>query len=455
MTNNLPGTVPTSLAINGQVGGGLGTTATSAASPAHPPQTATTWPIVTSASGVAGAGNPPPVIFQPPAQAPRVQSFATEAGHGATVTLTWRNLTPGTYLIESGTHLSIQAPMGLYGVLVVRTPPAGVGARAQAYPNISYDADVPLVLGEIDPALNREIALDVVTPNFSETKPWSGQPNQCGNPASTTYRTCYPPVVNYDPRYYLINGVAFDRSNPARSQFSVNNVTPLTGQVLVRFVNAGLRMHVPSMVGTQVTPMGGNAAVPGFALIAEDGNVQPGNWKIQNEVFLPAGKVYDVMMNAPAAGAPAVPVFDRQLSLSTDNQRDGGMQAYISVNGGVLPTQQGAASGVTAKNAQYYFVQNTTLTVSDPAKGVMANTMGVYGVELLTAPKGGTLTLNADGTFTYVPAAATTSDSFVYQANGNAAITGTVTLTALAACAGAWRVPDAWAVRPRLTTRAT
>lgn len=284
------------------------------------------------------------MVFQPPQQLPRVQSFTTEVAHGASATLTWQNLRPGTYLIESGTHPSIQGPMGLYGVLVVRTPANGA-VRAQAYPNISYDADVPLVLGEIDPALNREIALDVVTPSFSETKPWSGQPNQCGNPASATYRTCYPPVVNYDPRYYLINGVAFDRSNPARSQFSVSNVTPLTGQVLVRFVNAGLRMHVPSMVGPQVVPAGSNAAVPGFALIAEDGNVQPGNWKIQNEVFLPAGKVYDVMMNAPAAGAPAMPVFDRQLSLSTDNQRDGGMQAYLSVNGGVLPTQMGAVNG--------------------------------------------------------------------------------------------------------------
>ena len=431
LTNSLPGTVPTSLTIVGQVGGGLGTTATSKPSPVHPPQTATTWSTVTPASGVAGQGTPPPVVFQPPPQAPRVQSFSTEVAHGATTALTWANLRPGTYLIESGTHPSIQGPMGLYGVLVVRTP-ASAGVRARAYPNVSYDADVPLVLGEIDPALNREIALDVVTPNFSETQAWSGQPNQCGNPASKNYRTCYPPVVNYDPRYYLINGVAFDRSNPTRSQFAVNNV-PANGQVLVRFVNAGLRMHVPATVGTQVTPPAAKP-VPGFALIAEDGNPQPGNWKIQNEVFLPAGKVFDVMMDAPAAGASAVPVFDRQLSLSTDNQRDGGMRAYISVNGGALPTLTGAGSGVTAKNAQYYFTPNTTLTVSDPAKGVMANTVGIYGVELLTPPKNGTLTLNADGTFTYVPNAGTASDSFVYEANGNAAITGTVTLTALTSC---------------------
>lgn len=436
LTNNLPGTVPTSLAIMNQVGGGLGTTAAAASSPVHQDQTATTWPIVTAASGVAGAGNPPPVIFHPPSQAARVQSFTTEVAHGANATLTWANLRPGTYLIESGTHPSIQGPMGLYGVLVVTTQ-AVAPARAQAYPNVSYDADVPLVLSEIDAVLNREIALDVVTANFSETKPWSGQPGQCGDPTpkNANYRTCYPPMVNYDPRYYLINGVAFDRSHPDRSQYSLTNV-PAAGQVLVRFVNAGLRMHVPSMVGTQVTQLPGGQPVPGFALIAEDGNVQPGIPKIQNEVFLPAGKVYDVLMNVPAAGAPAVPVFDRELSLSTDNQRDGGMQAYISINGGALPTALGAVNGVTPKNAQYYFVPNTTLTVSDPAKGVLANTVGIYGVEMLTAPTGGTATLNADGTFVYTPASNTTSDSFKYQANGNPNVNATVTLTALASCAG-------------------
>src|SRR5205807_4876266 len=41
------------------------------------------------------------------------------------------------------------------------------------------------------------------------------------------------------------------------------------------------------------------------------------------------------------------------------------------------------------------------------------------GVHLLTAPTGGTLTLNTNGTFTYVAGASTTSDSFSYCANGS------------------------------------
>jgi hypothetical protein len=422
LTNSLPGAVPTSLVVVGQLGGGLGTTATTMPSPPHPTQTAVTWPIATSATGAS---------FTPPAQAPRVQSFATEVATTKTTALTWNNLSPGTYLIESGTHPSIQGPMGLYGVLVVKAPVGGsvscpvATQRYQAYPNICYDADVPLVLGEIDPLQNTAVAAAVTTTGFSETKVWSGQPGGCGDPKSTSFGTCYPPTVNYDPRYYLINGVAFDRTNPGGSSFAAT-APAATGQVLMRFVNAGLRMHVPSVVGAQT----GNPAVSGFSLIAEDGNVLPGSTRVQSEVFLAAGKTYDVMVNAPATGATALPVFDRELSLSTNNQRDGGMQAYVAVNGGALPTSTLANQNAVANAAKYFFIPGTTLTVSDPARGVKAKDVNVYGVEVKTTTTGGSLTLNPDGTFIYVPNAGTTADSFVYQANGNPAVSATVTLSA-------------------------
>ncbi|MGF6601859.1 hypothetical protein P3T23_006610 [Paraburkholderia sp. GAS448] len=428
LTNSLPGAVPTSLVIVGQLGGGLGTTATSMPSPPHPTQTATTWPIASSATGA---------TFTPPAQGPRVQSFATEVAKGQTTSLTWNNLSPGTYLLESGTHPSIQGPMGLYGVLVVKTPVGGsvscpVATQTyQAYPNICYDADVPLLLSEIDPVQNAAAAAAVTTAGFSETLVWSGQPGGCGDSKSTTFGTCYPPTVNYDPRYYLINGVAFDRTNPGGSSFAAT-APVATGQVLVRFVNAGLRMHVPSIVGTQT----GNPAVSGFSLIAEDGNVLPGSPRVQSEVFLAAGKTQDVLLNAPATGATALPVFDRELSLSTNNQRDGGMQAYVAVNGGALPTAGAANQNAVANAANYFFIPGTTLTVSDPARGVKAKDVNVYGVEVKTTTTGGALTLNPDGTFVYVPNAGTTADSFVYQANGNPAVSATVTLSACSAANG-------------------
>ena len=222
--------------------------------------------------------------------------------------------------------------------------------------------------------------------------------------------------MNYSPPYYLFNGVAFDKTTASASMFAAAPATGVTGTVLVRLVNAGSRMHVPSIVGSQTaTP-----AVPGFSLIAEDGNPLPGDPRVQNEVFMAAGKVYDVMVNVPAAGGTALPVFDRQGSLSGNAaSRDAGMLAYISINGAALPSSP-ALAPATANPDTYSSVLGASkpLVVSDPSKGVIANDINVYGVKVLTPPTKGTLTLNANGTFTYLPNAGWTSpDTFVYQAN--------------------------------------
>jgi hypothetical protein len=142
LTNSLPASVPeTSLVIVGQLGAGLGdvTQRTTTTSPGHATQD-TTWPIA-----VAGPQN------TPPPQGNRVQSFSTPVGPGATGTLIWNSLKPGTYLIESGTHPSIQGPMGLYGILIVTSAPAGTTAgtaygTAGTATAVSYTAEIPLLL---------------------------------------------------------------------------------------------------------------------------------------------------------------------------------------------------------------------------------------------------------------------------------------------------------------------
>ncbi|MDT5318415.1 MAG: hypothetical protein QOD88_937, partial [Mycobacterium sp.] len=213
LTNNLTftgGKIPTSLTIVGQLGGGLGSDGTTSASPVH------------SGGGVTWPSADATTTSTPPAQVPRVQSFGTEVAAGATTALTWNKLRPGTYLIESGTHPSIQAPMGLYGILVVTTTST---TPAQAYPTVAgmpvtalavsqYDADLPLVLSEIDQVQNASVDAAVATSGFSETAVWSGLPGKCGDPA---VHSCYPPAVNYSPRYYLVNGVSFDRTKIASS----------------------------------------------------------------------------------------------------------------------------------------------------------------------------------------------------------------------------------------------
>ncbi len=494
--------VPTSLTIVGQLGGGLGTVGTGCtagttctASPAH------------AALGVSWSTVNTTPAFTPPGQGPRVRSFGTEVAATAstattTAPLCWGNcatgqpgLNPGTYLIESGTHPSIQGPMGLYGVLVVTqaptataagiaypgyTPPTVNGVAGVAVLPVSYNAEVPLVFGEIDPVQNTAVNAAVSTAGFNELNVWSGQPGMCGNPLNatgtpntTTYNTCYPPAVNYTPLYYTINGVAFDRTHAANSLFPATQGTataaiPATGSVLVRLVNAGSHMHLPSIVGAQTTqlvltttPTATTTPVPGFSLIAEDGNRLPGVPHVQSDVFMAAGKTYDVLINAGncttatacTALTSALPVFDRELSLSGNaTERDAGMLAYIGVGPAGLPTTGVFAStttGATANADTYNSIIPCTaapcapVVVSDPGKGVIANDVNVYGVTLMTTPAatGGTVVLNRNGTFTFTPNVGATAGGFSYCANGSVSatvacssgISTTVTLGAAAA----------------------
>src|SRR5467141_4063607 len=414
LTNSLS-SVPTSLTIVGQLGGGLGTSATTTPSPSHAVQTLT-W-AASSNDPIDGSNTPPP-------QEARVQSFSTEVAAGATTSLTWTTPRPGTYLLESGTHPSIQGPMGLYGMVVVTDATTGTAYPAVGTtPAVTYNADASFLFSEIDPVQNNAVSTAVNTASFSETRVWSGQPGGCGNPSSGAgvYQTCYPPTVNYTPLYYLINGVAFDKSNPSTSLFAAGPASGLAGTVLVRLVNAGLRMHVPSIVGAQT-----GAAVSGFGLIAEDGNPLPGVTRVQNEVFMAPGKTYDVMINVPATVGTALPIFDRQGSLSGNaTSRDAGMLAYISINGAGLPAASALGAAVANPDTYNAVITGKTLTVSDPAKGLIANDFNVFGVQVSgTAPAG--LTLNANGTFSYTGTPAT----FTYCANGTTTTCALVTLGA-------------------------
>ncbi len=457
LTNNLNFAAyhaPTSLVIVGQVGGGLGNAAlrTTMPSPHHDAQ-GTSWPgtrgdvdpsTCTSADpGAAAAAG----TFCPPAQADRVRSFGTEvAAAGQTLVapqvasgsaLTWAGLRAGTYLIESGTEPSIQGAMGLYGIVVVTEPLNGTAN--QAYGTL-YDTDVPLLFSEIDPAQNNEVAQVVKNTGFSDQTPWDGQVGKCGDvTAPATSHTCYPPAVNYTPMYYLINGVSFDRTNAAASSLAVPALGT-QGNVLLRLVNAGLHMHVPSVVGKKMT------------LLAEDGNKLPvtGTARIQSEVFMAAGKTYDVAIQ-PARisgtyGPASLPVYDRALSLSTNNQRDGGMQAYLQVAGGAL-SGVGSADSATAFSTNgkiwtYSCVTGTPLSITDPAAGLLAGLMGANGVALNTSalPAGSAINVSSNGTFIYTPpSAGTCAGSFTFFVNGVTTTAYTATIsdcTASTTCTG-------------------
>jgi hypothetical protein len=473
LTNKLsfgatPNNIATSIVIDGQLGGGLGTPGSFTPSPDHTNAQTVTWPAAD-----------PTTTGSPPTQGPRVKSFATEVAATPATTaqtptaLTWSSLRPGTYLIHSGTHPSIQHAMGLYGMLVVTAAPANNTSLGTAYglnttAPVTYSAEVSLLLSEIDPVQNRAVDAAVATAGFSETKVWSAlslpgsTTSGCGSQfladgvtANPDYNTCYPPAVNYSPRYFLINGTSFDASNPGRSLYGASPATA-SGSVLARFVNAGLRMHVPSIVGALTTPAvvaPGTTAAPtaGFSLVAEDGNPLPGVSRVQGEVFLAAGKTHDVMINGPIA--TSLPVFDRQLSLSTNNQRNGGMLAYITTQ--VPDPSQLPTSGVTATAVadNYSLVAGNTLTVSDPSKGVLANDIGIYGAKVLGTPPAGLTTFNPDGTFTY-SGPPTAGPTFTYCGNGGTTACATVTISeCTGACLGVAPVASAVQFRSNVAAR--
>ncbi|HEY4446645.1 MAG TPA: Ig-like domain-containing protein [Steroidobacteraceae bacterium] len=422
LTNSLP--IPTSIVILGQYGGGLGAPARMS-SPNHAPQSQTTWP-----GNGAGTNS-----FTPPAQADRVSSFSTEIFARTTTALTWSSLRPGTYLYETGTLPSIQAPMGLYGVLIVTQAPVladpanGVAfVPGKAYPGnssnaVSYDADTSLLFSEIDPLQNQAVDAAAVyagaLANAADTAAWLNK--RFDDASCSLTAPCLPAAVNYTPTYFLINGQPFDETAPQKSAFAIagtdaTHAAAAAGNVLVRLVNAGLRTHIPSIVGL---PM---------SIVSEDGNVAPGEAKLQNEVLLTAGKTHDVLVAPPSAAgsysSSIFPVFDRQLSLSTANQSDGGMQGFLQVASAGAASGPGALPGVVTPTAVN---DNFNVPLSASINGnVKLNDIAVATVEMASGPAHGTATLNSDGTFSYTPAATPTgpfkgTDSFTYSANGGAA----------------------------------
>ena len=199
----------------------------------------------------------------------------------------------------------------------------------------------------------------------------------------------YPCTVDYTPTYFLINGEPYDTASPPPA---IGAGTP-GNDVLLRFLNAGLRSHAPAIVGLNMQ------------LVAEDGNPYPGLMKRQASALLPAGKTLDVLVAMPDVDA-TYPLFDRMLDLSNDNQADGGMLAYLQVGTGSVPptppdppvdesyaaTEGGAVTGALV---------GTCLTVDCVVSG----------------PANGTVTLNlVDDTFTYEPNPYFSgSDTFTYR----------------------------------------
>lgn len=181
-----------------------------------------------------------------------VTSLVNAAGPQDTVTYTFTAGAPGTYLYSSGTDVTKQREMGLYGALVVR--PAGHPNWANGRSDSAFDTDHEYVylLSEMDPdahlAVERGKAYD-----FTKRK----------------------------SRYFLINGRSMPDTIapnnaawlPAQPYGAMIHVRPqggAQGMALVRYLNAGTvnfpfhphgsSQRVVTRDGVPVTDTGGNNA---------------------------------------------------------------------------------------------------------------------------------------------------------------------------------------------------
>ena len=336
----------------------------------------------------------------------RVRSFDAEAAPNGTQDFIWANVAPGTYLYQSGTQPQVQVQMGLYGAVTknvidaVAATATNAPIRGQAYAGtgLEFDNEALLLYSEIDPALHAAVATDDYGPGKGTTS-----------------------TINYAPKYFLINGKPY--------QFGAPAVEPVgsPGTTRLRLLNAGLTTHVPMIKGTH------------WDIIAEDGKAYPYR-RTQYTAMLTAAKTMDVLLT-PEIGATYA-IIDRRLSLSNNGMTDGGMLAFLRVSALGGGTGTGSNSAPNAVADSYDSVKGVTLNVAAP--GVLVNdtdpqgtlikavaTSGKTAGDGVNAGTKGTYTVNANGSFTYVPSPsfAGASDSFTYQATDGQAVSAPATVT--------------------------
>lgn len=318
-----------------------------------------------------------PVRSADPQGRQRIRAFTTEAAAtNGTATYTWTGVKPGTYIYHSGSFPALQVQMGLYGVVKQDF------AAGTAYPGITYTKEVTFVYSEIDPLLPARQTAD-----YTKTRG----------------------VAGYVPRYFLVNGQPY---TAGQAPIPVGNINDT---VLIRLVNAGLKTHMPTLLGGYLN------------LIAEDANPYPYPKK-QYSANLPPLKTIDAIWDPSTDGT--YPLFDRSLNLTTNGNLGGGMLTRLAVGA--------AAAGPVATNDSYTVAEDTAL--AQPAPGVLLNDTGPPPLTavLVSPPSGASsFTLNSDGSFTYTPKLNFNgADTFTYKArdvalaDSNIAI-ATITVTAV------------------------
>jgi hypothetical protein len=404
LVNNL--TVPTSIVLAGQ---------------AMPLDASTPMAPVHALDLVGGACSP---AADP--QNCRVRSFTGETAPGASRTYTFANLRPGTYLYQSGTHPQVQIQMGLFGMA---RHDAGTAGQLFAGTGAAYDADVPVVVSEIDPDQHALIAATL------------------GGADPTAWKSGNNSTLKYAPRFFLVNGRVFagvDGAGHAATDLPVSTIPG--SRIVLRLANAGLMSR--SLVLNSGT----------WKLLTEDGNAYPAP-REQASVLLPAGKTSDALLisAAPTNGTTnaSVALFDRRGG--TDNADGAGMGGQVArlVQSGpsgpfITPIPGQVANEGTTFALQVQGGGVASYALSNPPAGMtISNLPASFGAITWPVPLG--TTLAAGYAVTVADTGGNASASFGLRVNhaptiaqtGPIAVAhGTVTIAAPGVLAGATD-PDA------------
>jgi len=262
----------------------------------------------------------------------RVRSFGAEAGaSGGTQSYAWTGVRPGTFIYHSGTHPQKQVYMGLYGA-ATRDSAAGVAYPAVGTaPAVAYDNEVVLFYSEIDPDLNAAVAC-------------AQDPLTCPvgiEPYSTS--------IHYHPKWFLVNGEPYLDGMADITTGTGGDALVAGEAVLVRFLSAAGKTHVPVLQGLHMTLHAEDALQYTWQNGTTVADAAP---REQWSAMLPPLKTKDAIVQATAAGRYAV--YDGNGYMTNPSDPDnfdvgddvGGMLRFLAFSGGTDGDSDGVIDGV-------------------------------------------------------------------------------------------------------------
>lgn len=417
----------------------------------------------------------------------RIRSFAKEVAPGGMEMYSWPNFRNGSFIYKSGSHQQIQIPMGLYGA-VTKDESAGVAYdRVDPPLSVPYDNEVVLFFSELDPVLNTAVSTGNYGPAAAMTSTLNftpqyflvnGQPYPAAAPQvsgtptvgdatlirmfNTSLQTLVPMVLGE----HLV--LAAEDGNLYPHFFNQYTVTLPAGKTIDTF-------FVPSRGGSYpVIERGLNltnaAASPGGQVLSIDVGAEPGQpvavadaYFLDEDTSLAVAAGTGVLPNDDDGGPPnggsstAVLVQGPQhadvggFTLNPDGSFDytpiadyfGGDFFLYQFDDGALQSEPVAAvirvdpinDPPSVADDFYSMPEDGVLNIAAP--GVAINDIDVDGDALvvgqLSTTGNGTLTLNADGSFSYAPSLNWFGiDTFTYEVTDAGALNAgpaTVTVT--------------------------